>query len=67
MIIKLLIWSKTHDQTSSVLNERYPGVWGLSSWSVRRICSKKNVSPKVTARMVPAWFQQTNICIFPGS
>ena len=37
----------SHEQASSVLKERYPGVWGLSTRSVIKFCNKESVSSKV--------------------
>ena len=38
----------SYKQASSVLKERYPGVWGLSSRSTRRFCSFRVSTEKVT-------------------
>ena len=37
------------EQVSSVLKETFPGVRGLSSQSVRRFCSKRSISSRVSA------------------
>ena len=35
------------EQASSFLKERFPAKRGLSSWSVRRFCSKRSISSRV--------------------
>ena len=42
----------SHEQASSVLKERFPDVWGLSSRSVRRFCSKGSISSRVSTEKV---------------
>ena len=37
----------SYEQASSVLKERYPGIRGPSSRSVRRFCGKRNISSRV--------------------
>ena len=34
----------SYEQASSVLKERFPGVRGLSSQSVRKFCSERSIS-----------------------
>ena len=38
----------SYEQASSVLEERFPGLWGLSSQSVGRFCSEKTISSRVS-------------------
>ena len=38
----------SYEQASSLLKQRYSDVRGLSSGSVRRFCSKRNISSKVS-------------------
>ena len=42
----------SYEETRSVLKERFPGVQGLSSWSVRRFCSKRSISSRVSTEKV---------------
>ena len=42
----------SYEQARSVLKERLPGVRGVSSWSVRRFCSKRSVSSRVSTEKV---------------
>ena len=42
----------SYGQARSVLKKRFPGVWGLSSWSVRRFCSKRSISSRVSTEKV---------------
>ena len=41
-----------YEQASGVLKERYPGVPGLLSWSVRRLCNKRNMYLRVSTEKV---------------
>ena len=50
----------SYEQTSIVLKERFSGVRGLSSRSVRRFCSKRSISSRVKC---DGSFQQGNIWI----
>ena len=40
----------SYKQASSVLKERFPGVQELSSRSVRRFCSKRSISSRVSTK-----------------
>ena len=42
----------SYEQARCVLKERFPGVRGLSSWSVRRFCSKRSISSRVSSEKV---------------
>ena len=42
----------SYEQASSVLKERFPGVWSLSLLSVRRFCSKTSTSSRVSTEKV---------------
>ena len=42
----------SYEQVSSVLRETFPGVQGLSSRSVRRFCSKRSISSRVSTEKV---------------
>ena len=42
----------SYEEVSSVLNETFPGVWGLSSWSVRKFCSERSISSRVSTEKV---------------
>ena len=42
----------SYEQASSVLKERYPGIRGLSSRSVRRFFGKRNISSRVPTEKV---------------
>ena len=49
LVIDLIEKQKfSYEQASSVLKERVPGVRGLSSRSVRRFCSKRSISLRVS-------------------
>ena len=49
LVIDLIEKQKlSYEQASSVLKERAPGVRGLSSRSVRRFCSKRSISLRVS-------------------
>ena len=53
LIIDLIENQKlSYEQVSSILKERYPGVWGLSSRSVGRLCSKRSISSRVSIEKV---------------
>ena len=43
-----------YEQASGVLKERYPGVPGLLllSWSIRRLCNKRNMFLRVSTEKV---------------
>ena len=42
----------SYEQASSVLKERFPGVRGLSSRSVKRFCSERSICSKVSTEQV---------------
>ena len=42
----------SYEQANSALKERFPGVRGLSSRSIRRFCSKRRISSRVTTEKV---------------
>ena len=48
----------SYKQTDSVLKEGFPGVRGLSSWSVRIVCSKRDISSRVSAEKMTEMMMQ---------
>ena len=42
----------SYEEASIVLKERFPGAQGLSSRSVRRFCSKRSISSRVSTEKV---------------
>ena len=42
----------SYEQARSVLKERFPGVQGPSSWSIRRFCSKRSISSRMSTKEV---------------
>ena len=55
-----------YEQASSVLKERYPGVRGLSSRSVRKFCSKRSISSRVSNEKVTEIVMDASCKVIPA-